>query len=80
MESNKSIEAKAIYVAVGLNPRSTTREICDLKLPVVPSFSAHSSYATARPRYLSSVQEEVGVHLPPVLRDLTLDYLINTSS
>jgi hypothetical protein len=37
MESNKSIEARAIYSAIGLNPRSTTREICDLKMPVVPS-------------------------------------------
>ena len=37
MSSNKPIEAKQIYTAVGLNPRSTTREICDPKLPVVPS-------------------------------------------
>ena len=37
MGSNKSIEAKQIYAALGLNPRSSTREICDLKAPVVPS-------------------------------------------
>lgn len=37
MGSNKSIEARQIYTAVGLNPRSSTREIHDLKLPVVPS-------------------------------------------
>jgi transposase len=37
MGSSKSVEAKQIYVALGLNSRSSTREICDLKAPVVPS-------------------------------------------
>ncbi len=36
VESNKSTEARSIYSAIGLNPRSTTREICDLKMPAVP--------------------------------------------